>query len=215
MIISILNEKGGVGKTTLSVNIAHAMKLNGYKTLLVDSDTQGSAREWHVRNDGELLDLISLDVPTIAKDIKQFSSIYDRIIIDGAGWGSVDSKSVDMAIKTIMCSDIVLIPLQPSPFDLWGLGNIIELVKTRIEITEGKLKAALILTQALKQAIITKEMKDELREVNMPLLSTVIHRRVVYATSAFEGKTVLLGNDELAKKEIMDLVEEIENVIKS
>ena len=84
MIISILNEKGGVGKTTLAINLARAFKLYGFKTLLVDSDRQGSSRDWHENGDGEMLEVIGLDRPTLDKDIQKFKKSYDVIFIDGA-----------------------------------------------------------------------------------------------------------------------------------
>ena len=84
MIISILNQKGGSGKTTLAVNLARYFTLQKEKTILIDSDPQGSARDWHTNSDGELLEVIGLDRPTIDKDINKFKMLYDWIIVDGA-----------------------------------------------------------------------------------------------------------------------------------
>lgn len=83
MIISILNQKGGTGKTTLAVNIAREYTTRDFKTLLVDSDEQGSALRWHEESGGELIDLTCLPVNTLHKDVMKFTDFYDRIIIDG------------------------------------------------------------------------------------------------------------------------------------
>ena len=209
MIISMLNEKGGVGKTTLAVNIAYALKQRGYSTLLVDSDPQGSAREWHVRNGGELIDLVALDKITIAKDIQPLKKIYDMIVIDGAGWGCMSSSSIEMTIKTLKCSDYVLIPLQPSPYDLHASSNISELINARQEVTDQKLKSAFVLTQCINNAMITTDIEKELKEFKIPLLKTRIYKRVIYASSAINGNSVLRSADLKAKQEINDLVDEI------
>jgi chromosome partitioning protein len=216
MIISILNEKGGVGKTTLAVNLAHAMKLLDYRTLLVDSDSQGSARDWHARNNGELINMVALDRPTICNDIRPMKNLYDRIIIDGSGWGSVDNKSVEMAVKTIVCSDLVLIPLQPSPYDFWASKNIIELIKMRKIVNEGSPKAAFVLNQCIKNTKIMDQVLALIKEFDagIHLFDQEICKRVVYATSAFAGNTVMNSDDKNAKKEFINLVNEIEEYMK-
>ena len=61
IIISVLNQKGGSGKTTISSNLAHAIALDGHKVLLVDSDPQGSLRDWNEANGEELLPVVGLD----------------------------------------------------------------------------------------------------------------------------------------------------------
>src|SRR5690348_11137425 len=70
MIVAILNQKGGVGKTTLSVNLSSALKMKRKNVLLVDTDPQGSARDWHARGSGDLLNVVGLDRPTLDKDLK-------------------------------------------------------------------------------------------------------------------------------------------------
>src|SRR5215475_6691029 len=130
MIISLLQEKGGSGKTTISINLAHSFKSLGYNVLLVDSDPQGSARDWHTNNNGNTLDVIGLDRPTIDKDIKRFVRQYDFIFIDGAPHLSA------MVTKTIVVSDLILIPVQPSPYDVWASASLVSLIKQRQEITD-------------------------------------------------------------------------------
>src|SRR5262245_39300003 len=96
--IAILNQKGGAGKTTISVNLSHALKMNNEKVLLVDSDPQGSARDWHAAGNGELLQVVGIDRPTLDKDIKAVSYGYDWIIIDGA------PQLSNMAVAAIKCA---------------------------------------------------------------------------------------------------------------
>ena len=113
MIISILNQKGGTGKTTLAVNMARAYTKRSFKTLLVDSDSQGSALRWHEESGGDLIDLTCLPVTTLDKDVVKFKDRYERIIIDGI------PRVSPLTICAIKAANVVLIPVQPSTYDIW------------------------------------------------------------------------------------------------
>ncbi len=210
MIISILNQKGGSGKTTLAVNLARYFTLRNEKTLLIDSDPQGSARDWHTNSDGELLEVIGLDRPTIDKDINKFKMLYKWIIVDGA------PQLSNMAVKTVMCSDVVLIPVQPSPYDIWASSDIVELVKARIDITEGKLKAAFVVSRQISNTSIGKEVRSILEQYELPIFIFGTFQRVAYATTA-NGSTVFdkstCAYDERAAFEITQIAIELETFI--
>lgn len=209
MIVSILNEKGGVGKTTISVNIARAMKLAAPnpRVLLVDSDSQASARDWHVEAKGELLNVVAIDRPTLDKDIQAFAHDYDWIFIDGA------PALNNMAIAAIKCSDIVLIPVQPSPLDLWATVGLIDLVGERINFTSGKLKAAFIVSRQIPNTNVGKELRGILGEYEqthgIKTFEAGTFQRVVYVTSFANGQTVLDVPENDASKEIMSIADEL------
>lgn len=212
MIVSILNEKGGVGKTTIGVNLARAMKLRDKeKVLLVDSDPQASARDWHVEAKGELLNVVALDRPTLDKDIQAFAHDYDWIFIDGA------PALNNMAIAAIKCSDIVLIPIQPSPLDLWATVGLIELVGERINFTNGKLKAVFVVSRQIPNTIIGKELRTILADYKkthgITTFEAGTYQRVVYATSFASGQTVLDVSDNEASNEIKSIAEELRALI--
>jgi chromosome partitioning protein len=204
MIISFLQEKGGAGKTTIAINVAVAIKNMGFSVLLVDSDPQGSARDWHTENDGSILDVIGLDRPTIDKDIKRFKREYDYIFVDGAPHLSV------MATKTILCSDAILIPVQPSPYDVWASQSLVELIKQRQEITDGKPRAAFIVSRQITGTNIGKEVKSVLESYELPVLTYGTFQRVIYPESASRGEIV---NCEPALSEIINLATEIREFV--
>ncbi len=196
MIISLLQEKGGSGKTTISINLAKAFQSLGYTVLLVDSDPQGSTRDWHTNNNGNTLDVIGLDRPTIDKDIKRFTRQYDYIFIDGAPHLSV------MVTKTIIISDVVLVPVQPSPYDVWASASLVSLIKQRQEITDGKPKAAFVISRKIVGTNIGREVNTALIEYGLPIVSGGTCQRVSYAETAAKGLTVLSSDDNSAKSEM-------------
>ena len=206
MIISIINQKGGVGKTTLAVNLARAYTLKGIKTLLVDSDSQGSAQRWHERSGGDLIDMTCLPVNTLDKDVLKFKDSYERIIIDGV------PRVSPLTICAIKCADLILIPVQPSPYDIWATEDLVKNVHDRIAMTDGKAKAAFIVTRKIHGTKIGKEVYDQLALLDLPVFKYGTSQRVVYSTSVDLGKSVLdMGQKETeATLEISFILNEIE-----
>lgn len=203
MIISILNQKGGTGKTTLAVNISHEYTARGMGTILIDSDSQGSAQRWHERSGGDLIDMTCLPMTTLDKDVFKFKNRYERIIIDGV------PRISPLTICAIKAADLILIPVQPSPYDIWATEDLVRNVKDRIEMTEGKTKAAFIVSRKIKGTNIGKEIYAELEKLGLPIFKNGTHQRVEYATTVEKGSTVVQHNAEGAK-EIAFIVNEIE-----
>lgn len=203
MIISILNEKGGVGKTTLAINLARAFKLYGFKTLLVDSDRQGSSRDWHENGDGEMLEVIGLDRPTLDKDIQKFKKSYDVIFIDGGPGVS------DVMVKALVCSDAILVPAQPAQFDVWTSSSLVDLIKQRQEITNGLPKAAFVITREILNTRLSRNIEESLKAYDMPVFKARTSSRVSYIEVIPRGKTVLESEDEAAKNEVWAIANEL------
>jgi len=204
MIISILNQKGGTGKTTLAVNMAREYTKRTLKTLLVDSDSQGSALRWHEHSGGDLIDLTCLPVTTLDKDVVKFKDRYERIIIDGI------PRVSPLTVCAIKAADVVLIPVQPSRWDIWATEPLVKLVQERIEITEGKLKAAFVVSQNIKGTILGREIVDQLKELGLPVFAHQTYHRQEYAKAVDEGRTVCEGNTE-AMREIVAITNELED----
>lgn len=206
MIIAVLNQKGGVGKTTLAVNLARAYTKRSIKTILVDSDAQGSAQKWHERGNGELIDMTCLSMNTLDKDIMKYTNIYDRIIIDGV------PRIAPITISAVKCADLILIPVQPSPYDIWATEDLVRNVKDKITISEGRTKGCFIVSRRITGTNIAKEVFDELKKFELPILKSSTSQRVAYATSVEKGITVLDGEyyGTEACKEIEQIIDEIE-----
>jgi len=207
MIITLLNLKGGVGKTTLSIHLASTLSLAGKKVMLIDADAQQSAIHWaEVREDPQLFTVAGIPSNTIHKQVQLLKPDYDFIIIDGPPRISNVSKSA------IVCSDLVLIPINPSPYDVWASSEIIDLlndVKSTIPDIK-KIKAAFVINRKIQKTVIGRDVQEALQQYGIPILTTAVHQRVSYAESAARGSSVIEEDPEsIAGKEIKELTEEV------
>lgn len=202
-VIAVLNQKGGSGKTTIATHLARALQLAGHDVLLVDSDPQGSARDWAAVRDDQPVPVVGIDRPTIDRDLKNVAK-KDFVVIDGA------PQAADLAVSAIKAADFILIPVQPSPYDIWATSDLVDLVKQRIEMTDGRLQAAFVVSRAIKGTRIGAEVTDTLEGYELPILTARITQRVSYPTTAASGTTVLdTEPDGDASAEVRAVLEEI------
>jgi chromosome partitioning protein len=202
-VIAVLNQKGGAGKTTIATHLARALQLSGASVLLVDSDPQGSARDWSAVREDQPLSVVGIDRPTIGRDLKSLAHT-DYVVIDGA------PQAADLAVSAIKAADFILIPVQPSPYDIWATADLVELVKQRIEVTDGKLQAAFVVSRAIKGTKIGAEVTGALADYGLPVLDARITQRVSYPGTAATGTTVLdTEPDGDAAREVRALMKEV------
>jgi chromosome partitioning protein len=202
-IVAFLNQKGGSGKTTIATNVACALVQDGFKTLLVDTDPQGSARDWHEANEAALLPVIGLDRETLPKDIEAVRGGYEWLVIDGV------PQIAKLSAAAVKVADVILIPVQPSPYDVWACADLVDLIKARQAVTSGVPKAAFVINRAIKKTKISREVSAALREYDFPVFDSVTTQSVVYPTTASEGQTVLSHPDSNAAKEILAIKNEL------
>ena len=207
-VVAIVNQKGGTGKTTLSINLSSAFA-EIYPTLLLDADPQGSALDWaDSRTTTRLMNLDALGVEPshLLRDIRRLAPNYGWIIIDGPpGIGRISADAVRAA-------DIVLIPSKPSPFDVWASADIVEAVKARQETTGGTPKAFFVITMSRPRTRLVAQVDTALAEYGIPVLQARTTERVAYPMTAIEGKSVLDGRDKTAQQEILAIRNEIERI---
>ncbi|EPD8582822.1 TPA: AAA family ATPase [Salmonella enterica subsp. enterica serovar Infantis] len=202
-VIAVLNQKGGSGKTTIATHLARALQLDGKDVLLVDSDPQGSARDWAAVREDNPLAVVGIDRPTIDRDLKAIGR-KDFVVIDGA------PQAADLAVSAIKAASFILIPVQPSPYDIWATADLVELVKQRIEVTDGRLQAAFVVSRAIKGTRIGAEVTDALNGYGLPVLESRITQRVIYPGTAAAGTTVMDDEPEGdAAREVRALMAEI------
>lgn len=201
-IIAVLNQKGGTGKTTLATNLAVAGARRGLRVLLVDSDRQGSARDWHAAGDGCGVQIVAADTPSSAASLPNLASNYDLVLVDGA------PSAGPMAAAVLKVADFVLIPVQPSPYDIWAAGELVELVQARKAVNEA-LGTAFVVSRAIPRSGLAADVVAALEGHGLPVLAARTHQRVSYPNSVGRGKSVFDSDDAAARSEIESIFEEI------
>lgn len=206
MILTVGNIKGGVGKTTLAVNITIARALAGGDLLLVDGDEQRTAltftelRTQHQRSTHYTA--VSLQGAALRTQIRQLAPKYDDIVIDVGGR---DTGSFRAALTV---SDVLLVPVQPRSFDIWAIDQVAELVTEALEINEA-LRAYAVLNCADAQGRDNQEAAEALKDIqNIVLLPALIGRRKAFPNAAAQGQSVLeqTPKDEKAIRELRKLL---------
>lgn len=204
MIISLLNQKGGVGKTTITAHLARAASLDGQRVLLVDSDRQASLRDWHAAGSGCGLDLLAADTPAAIASVQHVARSYDLVLIDGA------PSANGHAAAAIRCADAVLIPIQPSPLDLWAASDLVRLVQERQTLADGRPRAAMAISRAIARSVLERELLTALGNYPLPTLHSRTHQRVIYASAMSSGATAFeIDSGGPASQEVQALWQEI------
>ncbi|MEX9892479.1 ParA family partition ATPase [Providencia rettgeri] len=204
-IISFLNPKGGSGKTTAVINVATALTKQGYHLAVVDTDPQMSLTNWS-RAGNSAFDVYTAasekDVYSIRKDL----SNYQMVVVDGAGSLSVITSAA------VMVSDLVIIPVTPSPLDFSAAGSVTAVLEA--QAYNRKVEARFLITRKIEQASMLNVLKENLKDKDIPTFKTSISQRQIYIKSILQGNSVFESSDGAAKGEIEMLTKEILSVFK-
>lgn len=204
MILGILNQKGGVGKTTLSINLAATLASQGARVLLIDADPQGSSLDWAAaRNAASLFSLVGLPRATIHKEMAAIATGYDHVVIDGP------PRVTDLVRSAIMASDIVAIPIQPSPYDVWAAEEVVTLLK-EAQVYKENLKSCFVINRKIAKTAIGRDVREALTNYSIPVLNASITQRVIFAEAAAQGKAIYeVESNGLACNEVSMVLEEL------
>lgn len=188
-IIAVCNQKGGPGKTTLSMQLAGSLARRGEKVLVVDADPQGTATRWAATADDESsfpASVVGLSAASskVHREVKKFIDDYQYIIIDCPP--AADSPVPQSAL---LIADLALVPIIPSPLDMWAAVGIRHVIENVSDINED-LRARLVVNQCQPNTTLAKEALEVLPEFGIDLCQTHIHQRQVYRQSAIYGQTV-------------------------
>ena len=206
-IIVITNQKGGCGKTTITMNLAPAIAKSGVRVLVVDGDPQGTSTRWAASANEEApfpTHVIGLANTTnkAHQEIKKFIDNYDYILVDCPP--SVENPFTDSAL---LVADLALVPIKPTPADLWAAVGIKKVIKSASNFNESLLSR--IVVSMGQSNSMSKDVSDIMDEFGIEKLNTKIYQRTVYTQATLRGGSVFDFKDEKAISEISRLAKEV------
>ncbi len=207
MILALLNQKGGVGKTTLALAVAGEWAMQGRRVILVDADPQGSALDWSEMRAREglprLFSVIGLARDTLHREAPALARDADLVVIDGP------PRVAGLMRSALLATDMVLIPVQPSPFDGWASAEMLALI-SEARVYRPELVARFVLNRCGARTVLARDTAETLADHDPPALASRIGQRIAFAAAAQSGRIVReLDHESAAAREISALVAEV------
>ena len=203
-IIAFIGNKGGAGKTTLAINLASVLNQQA-NTRLLDADPQGSSLHWAAMADDDSTPEIIDATADIASAVEQYRNNADHLVIDCPP--ALHSAQTQAALE--LCH-VAVIPVLPSPLDLWATVAVDEALDGVRSINPG-LKPLLVINQLEPRTKLSRLVGEAITELNIPAANTALRRRAVYRSSVLQGKSVhQMGKvGAAATEEINQLIAEV------
>jgi chromosome partitioning protein len=211
-IIAVVNQKGGAGKTTLAMLLAGSLADRGKRVLVADADVQNTALHWAGMGAGfpaEVED-VSGEENKLHKALRKRAEAFDYIVID-----SPPAAAASVTISALRAAHLALVPVIPSPLDLWASVRIREAI-VHARIKNPELEARLVVNQMQPNTLLAREVLGMLPEFGIPMLAASLKSRTAYRQCAALGGSILsLGSRAaLAVMEVDALRREVESLLR-
>lgn len=198
LTVAVLNQKGGVGKSTLATNIAAAAHLSGRRTILLDLDTQGNAFDWYnARREGSRLEGLTVARADKALDLRKFRELskgFDVAVCDGP------ARLGDITRAAAVAADVVVIPLRPGFFDWWASAETIDLMDSadmiRTELNRQPVRRLFVINGATKNTLIARQAHDAIAGAGGEAFPEPVTNRKTYGTVTEHGESVFTAGDD-------------------
>ena len=203
MIISLVNQKGGVGKTTAAINLAASLRRKNYSLIFIDADPQGSAIQWHAVEDNKAFEVTHHPGKIYRHETDELAKKYDYVVIDAP------PALGDITRSILAVTDLAVIPLSPSPLDVWSCWKTLELIK-EVQQQNTKLKSKLLISRKIPGTRLAREAREAMGVFNTDLFDAELCQRVAYIESMTQGVSVMqYAPNSKAANEIERLSEEL------
>jgi len=202
MIISTVNQKGGVGKTTVAINLADALARENNRVLLIDADPQKSIMSWTGRPGEIAFEIQHLSGDEVVSSSRRNRKKFDHIIIDSPPILN------DTTLSVLRETDLAVIPVGPSPLDMWSVKETISFIQRSQK--SHSLQAKLLVSKAIVGTRLSSDAIEALQAFPLELFDTVLYQRIAYVEAMIAGKSVLTyAPRSAAAREIKKLHQEI------
>jgi chromosome partitioning protein len=204
-IVAVVGNKGGTGKTTLSLNLAAGLARRG-SVVIVDADPQQSAYQWRMIGDeNAALPAVVAAAFGLEKTVRALRDVHDHVVIDCPP--SIKAPQTEHALRL---ADHALIPLQPSPMDLWATSHLARIIE-QVRPENPRLRTLIVMSQMEPRTTLSRLMPEAVAELDLPVARTSLQRRSIHRLCVLEGRSVFQAGRRgaAAAGEINDLIAEI------
>lgn len=210
-VIALLNQKGGAGKTTLATHLAGELAMDGQRVTLLDADPQGSALDWAQRRaqSGQirLYGVFGLARDSLHQEAPEIALQTDFVIIDGP------PRVAALARSALLAADLVLIPVQPSAYDIWASHEMVQLV-AEARVFRPALRAAFVINRRVVGTVIGREARSALADQPFAALNAEVCQRIVFADSVAAGRLAReVAHQGAAAREIAALAQAVREAL--
>jgi len=203
MIISLVNQKGGVGKTTIAINIGIGMARMNYKVGFLDTDPQGTASQWQSIEGNIGFEVRHHPSPVSSGDMTDADLNHGFLVID------TPPAIGEITLSVLKLSDLAIIPLAPSVLDIWSSRTTIGMIEEAKKVNP-KLEGRLLVSRKIPRTRLAREGRDAIAALEMNVFETEISQRIAYIEAMIAGVSVFqYAPKSDASKEIENLCQEI------
>lgn len=208
LILSFINQKGGVGKSTLSINVAACLALASRKVLLIDADKQATSSTWTSLRQDTPFQVVSLARENMARDALKLAAEFDITVIDGPPQAEAISRSC------IAASDLVAVPIEPGGASRWSSDLTVRQLKEAQDF-KPSLKCGFVVSRKIGTTVLGRDTRGMSADAGIPIFRTEVEQRIAYAEALTMGKTIFewVGAASAAAHDIRKLTDELLEVV--